>query len=63
MVTLIEIDTELDLPEGMKLQVFDGDLDTAKARFLAKHGFECRVIYKLRNRWWMVMDAGYEVTK
>ncbi len=34
---IIEIDSENELPEG-KFQVYDGSLDDAKRRFLARHG-------------------------
>jgi hypothetical protein len=58
---IIEIDSEIDLPEGMKLQVYDGSLDDAKARFLTRHSFDCKVAFLLRGRWWMVMDPDYRI--
>lgn len=57
---IIEIDSENELPEG-KFQVYDGSLDDAKRRFLARHSFDCKVAYHLRGRWWMVMDPDYRI--
>jgi hypothetical protein len=57
---IVEIDSEVDLPEG-KFQVYDGSLDDAKRRFLTRHGFDCKVAFLLRGRWWMVMDQEYRM--
>lgn len=58
---VIEIDNERDLPFDTALRVYDGDLDSARKRFAEKHGFECKVAFKLRGRWWMVMDPEYRM--
>jgi hypothetical protein len=58
---VVEIESERDLPFDIALRVFDGELDSARKRFVEKHGFECHVAYKLRGRWWMVMDPEYRI--
>jgi len=61
-MTLIEIDSWDPIPINLVTRVFKpGTLDEALQKFKAKYGYDCKVVFHLRDQWICVIDKDYEV--
>ena len=58
---LIEIGNITDIPYGITVKGFPGTLDETRKRFAELYGYECRVAYRLREQWLLVIDKDYKV--
>ena len=58
---LIEIGNITDIPYDITVKGFPGHIDEARVLFRLRYGYECRVAYRLREQWLLVIDKDYKV--
>jgi hypothetical protein len=58
---LIEINSWDSVPVDKAVRVYFGTLDETRKRFAELYGYECRVAYRLREQWLLVVDKDYKV--
>ena len=58
---LLMINKLTDIPYGITVKGLPGTLDEARKRFAEIYGYECRVAYRLREQWLLVVDKDYKV--
>ena len=58
---LLMINKLTDIPYGITVKGFPGTLDEARKQFAELYGYECRVAYRLREQWLLVIDKDYKV--
>jgi hypothetical protein len=60
-MTLIEIDNWNPVPLVKTRTWYSGTLDEALQKFKAIYGYDCKVVFHLRDQWICVVDKDYEV--
>jgi hypothetical protein len=61
-MTLIEIDSWNDAPSDVPMRVFKpGTLEDALQKFKALFGYDCKVVFHLRDQWICVVDKEFRM--